>query len=160
MSLEDPFHLRLFNADDPDCRHCHSNSSDFSIIESLAAKEHNLRLGVGLGVGLGMPILVGLTVLATWLWARKRRCIARDNGSQTGEPLVEWKGDKTSVPHCEGLGPKEHRREVLEADASLAKVEIQGRDLVELPVDAISVEAPIRSAMEERAELEGDSRRG
>lgn len=155
MNREDPFHLRLFNVQDPNCRHCHSNSSDFVIIDPSAVGGHSFKLGVGLGLGLGVPVLVTLTVLATWLWVRKRKRRAQDNGSQSGEPLVDWKGLHPSVSPCSGSGNGKTGG-TLEADPDLAKVEMEGRDVIELPVEAVRCEAPGQPTIEDRVELEGN----
>lgn len=158
MSREDAFHLRLFNANDPNCRHCHSNSSDLFIIDSSAAAGRSLKLGVGLGLGLGIPILVALTAFATWLWVRRRNSM-QNVGSQSGEPLVDWKGVHPTVLPCDGSLPSKQRREALEADPNLSKVEIQSTEVVELPVEAVPVEAPTQHSMGERGWSWRDIRR-
>lgn len=77
-------------------------------------------------------------------------------GSQLGEPLVDWKGVHPTVLPYDGSIPSKQRREALEADPNQSKVEIQSTEVVELPVEAVPVEAPTQPAMGVRVELVGD----
>ena len=142
------FHLHLFNADDPECARCHSNSSLFEIAQpgsdssddspstdspaasaasatsksdAEADPSQTLPLGLGLGLGLGIPLLVFMTAFATWLCMRRKRRKGQDDSS--------------------------HPREVVDYEQRYwqrqdAKTEMQGQAIGELPDLGNVVEAP------------------
>lgn len=159
MSYDDPFHLYVFNPDKTDCPRCHSNSSAFDIIKPSVTAGRPFKLGLGLGLGLGVPLLILLTGLAIWPCVRRRRRGKVEQGggdgggSQSGEPLVGWKGPQTNVSSAERVRPH-----FGEADPSLAKNEVHGQSVVEMPGRNVPVEAPEEPARVERVELEGDVR--
>lgn len=143
-----PFHLHLFNAEDPECPRCHSNSSLFEIAQPGLDNSGNpaassgsevtssrSKLPLGLGLGLGLPLLALLVGFGVWTYMRSRKHAREDGGSQTAVPLVAGYPVQVDV-----------------------KGEMQGRELVELSTLENVAEAP---ATVERAELEGDAgRRG
>lgn len=143
-----PFHLHLFNAEDPECPRCHSNSSLFEIAQpgsdsssgsatssgsEVASSRSNLPFGLGLG--LGLPLLVLLVGSAVWMYSRRQKR-AREGDRQTTVPLVDSK--------AAGLVQED------------VKAEMQGREVVELSTLENVAEAP---TVVERVELEADDAR-
>ena len=139
-----PFHLHLYNAENPICATCHSNSSLFEIAQSgsegsvslgpEASSSSSSKLPLGLGLGLGLPLLVLKTGCATWAFIRWKR---KEKGGQ---------GSQTAVPRQDNKGTHSERGD--------AKVEMQGQNLIELPSLGHIVEAP-SSVKRDRVELEG-----
>lgn len=157
MTPDISFHLHLFNARDPQCPHCHSNSSLFEIAQpgsgtsgdsngsgggtaptdsGTHATPSQTKLPLGMGLGLGLPLLVLLTASAAWMYRRRKNKAGKDDGSQTAVPLVD--------------------RKAAESTQESGKTEMQGHDLVELSTLEPVVEAP---NIVRRAELEGDDGR-
>lgn len=149
------FHLHLFNADDPECGRCHSNSSLFEIAQpgynasgdpsatdgntasvsaapgddATTAQSQQLPLGLGLGLVLGLPLVVLLTAEATLLHLRRKRRGRKDVANQQGEMLVENKG----------VNPAQET----------IKTEVQGQSVVELSGVEHVVEAPNKTDISE-----------
>lgn len=146
-----PLHLYLFNAEDSQCLHCHSNSSMFEIAQagdttgsnSTAATDSGTattpsqsKLPLGMGLGLGLPLLVLVVASAILLYRRRGKKARADGGSQTAAPLVD--------------------SEVAYLTQGNTKAELQGQEILELPVLENIVEAP---AFGDLVELEGDDGR-
>lgn len=133
------FHLHLFNADDPTCGRCHSNSSLFEIAQSGSsaagdqpATPKSQMLPLGLGIGLGLPLLMLLAAFATWICICRRRG-KKDNGDgQSEQP----------VTNCMRMLPEQN----------VGKMEWQGQAIGELSDQEIVIEAPSDMM---RVELEG-----
>lgn len=143
MSRGIPFHLHLYNAEDPTCGSCHSNSSLFEIAQpgsegsdssGSEVPSSSSKLPLGLGLGLGLPLLVLITGIATWAFMRRKRKVRGDEVSQRAVPLVDHKGAYSG------------REDV--------KAEMQGQDVIELSNLGHVVEAP-PSMNRNRVELEG-----
>lgn len=176
MSRDDSFHLRLFNPNGADCNRCHSNSSLFEIRQDPATTtsssasdtptsiptsdastsltdSHAFKLGLGLGLGLGIPLVVLLTSLATWACVRRRkRRRIEESASQSGEPLVDWKGAQPHESAAEGHTDRKQ-------EDKAQKAEVRGRNIVEMSGTSEPSEAPAGNVEFERAELEDSSRR-
>lgn len=111
MGRSDPFHLRLFYPDNPECNRCHSNSSEFQIVDGSATAtpapgpdsssapdsgidsdsgsssssgpgSDSSSLRLGLGLGLGLGIpLLVLTTAFTTWVCVRKRRKAREEGA-------------------------------------------------------------------------------
>ena len=120
--------------------------------------------GMGLGIGLGVPLLAALGALVVWPRWRRRKAKAKaeaavGGGSETGEPLVDWKGRQEQQQDSQWAGAEGGKVQSLsqEADASVAKSEVHGQHVVEMPGRMDPVEVEGKQARDgERFELEGD----
>jgi len=134
------FHLHLFNADEPTCGRCHSNSSLFEIAQfgSSAAGDQTVTLDksqtlpLGLGLGLGLPLLVLLMAFATWVCICRRRGKKRDGDGRSGQPLTNYMrvlpGQKVGKMELQGqaIGELSGLELVIEAPSNMARVELEG----------------------------------
>ena len=155
MSRQRPLHLYLFNPDDTSCQTCSANSSNFFIQGkgSQADKESgdSLRLGLGLGLGLGIPLAAG-TAAAVWVLLIRRRARWENRWPEPQEePLRAWK-QQPSPDHTE-IQTTPQKMSPYQAEGNDWTLEVDSRDVTELPSEHMVVEAP---RQHERVELDGN----
>jgi len=157
MTQEDYLHLRIYNANNPDCPRCHANSTRFNIVSRAGNgnnKQH-LKLGLGLGLGLGLLLFLALIGIAVWLCVRRSKSSKRDgtgSSTGTGEELMGYRQEQLVAGQDMRKSYEPHAGHVAND-----KAEVDGHGVVEMAHERDVAEMPAAGlGQRERVELEGD----
>lgn len=131
-----------------------SNSTRFYIRKR--PNDDALKIGLGVGLGVGIPLVAAIAGVSTWLCIRRRR---RQQGSSQDSMLLQNNprsgNGHIGTPFSPVPGSAAPTTGYVSSMEKKSPVESDGRDVVELPPNAVQVpvEAPVTR---ERVELEGD----